>query len=73
MAIIYKIDILETLKSAGYTSYKLRKDKLLGELTIQNLRNKKMVSFANIDTICRLLSCQPGDLLEYIPDKSPQD
>ena len=27
----YKIDILEELKEKGYSSYKLRKDKLMGE------------------------------------------
>lgn len=61
----YKIDILAALNDAGYSSYRLRKEKLMGERTIQQLRTNSLVSWANIDIICRLLNCQPGDLLEY--------
>ena len=37
MAIIYKIDILEELNNIGYSTYKIRKEKILGESTIQKL------------------------------------
>lgn len=66
--ILYKFDVLEKLKEAGYTTYNLRKAKLLGESVIQQLREEKLVSWANINTICRLLGCQPGDLLYYVDD-----
>ena len=33
----YKIDILEELKTKGYTTYKLRKDKVIGEAQIQKI------------------------------------
>lgn len=65
----YKVDVLQALKNAGFTSYKLRKDKILGEATIQKLRNSEQVSWENINTICKLLNCQPGDIMEYIPDE----
>jgi putative transcriptional regulator len=61
----YKIDILDALNKKGFTSYKLRKDKIIGERTIQQLRSNQLASWATIDTICRLLNCQPGDILEY--------
>ena len=67
MAIKYKIDVLEALREAGYSSYKLRTEKLMSESTIQKLRNGEMVAMSNIDIVCRLLKCQPGDLIEYIP------
>ena len=38
----YKIDILEELKEKGYTSYKLRKDKIMGEAQIQKIRMVKL-------------------------------
>ena len=69
MAIRFKFDVLEALKEKGFTTYKLRKDGLLSESTIQKLRNGQMVAVVNIDTICHLLCCQPGDILEYIPDE----
>ena len=62
----YKIDILEHLKEKGYTSYKLRKDKIIGEAQIQKIRNGEIASKETLNTICRLLSCQPGDILEYV-------
>lgn len=65
----YKIDILAALSDVGYSSYRLRKEKLIGERTIQQLRTNTLVSWANIDIICRLLNCQPGDLLEYAEEQ----
>lgn len=29
-------------------------------------------SWENLTTICRLLNCQPGDILEYTPEEEPQ-
>lgn len=67
MPIVYKMDILAALKDAGYSSYKIRKEKLLGEATLQKIRNGELVSWENISTICQLLKCQPGDIVEYVP------
>ena len=65
MPVRYKTDILTALKEKGYSTYKLRKEKLLAENTIQQLRNGELVSWANIGRLCDLLGCQPGDILEY--------
>ena len=70
MPIHYKIDILQSLKAVGYNTSVLRKEKLMGEVTIQKLRKGDLVSWANINTICSLLNCQPGDLMEYVPDEN---
>lgn len=69
MAIRLKTDILASLKEAGYSTYKLRQDKLLGERTIQKLRTRDMPSWHELNTICRLLNKQVGDLVEYVPDE----
>ena len=68
MSIIYKIDVLASLKENGYNTTKLSKKKLLAESTIQQLRENKLVSWKNIDRLCKLLKCQPGDLMEYVPE-----
>ena len=68
MAIKYKIDVLQELKSKGYSSFKLREEKLIGQSYIQQLRNGEIVSYACLDKLCKLLECQPGDLLEYFED-----
>jgi putative transcriptional regulator len=66
MPIVYKIEVLEALKARGYTTYKLRQEKLLGEGTLQKLRQGVPVNAASLDTLCTLLDCQPGDLLEHV-------
>ena len=65
MPIHYKVDVLEALKRAVYSTYRLRQAKLMGERVIQQLRNGEIVSWKTIDTICTLLKCQPGDLVEH--------
>ena len=62
----YKIDILEALKEKGYSSYKIRQDKLIGEAQLTKIRKGELASKETLNTICKLLKCQPGDILEYI-------
>jgi putative transcriptional regulator len=68
MPIRYKIDVLAELKKAGYSSYKLRQEKIFGERTIQKIREGEIVTADNIAKLCELLNCQVGDLLEYQPE-----
>ena len=69
MTVKYKKDILAELKAAGYSTTRIRKEKLIGEATVQQLRHGKLVSWATIGTICRLIGCQPGDILEYVEEE----
>lgn len=71
MAIQYKADVLALLKAAGYPSTRIRAEKLLGQSYVQQLRKGELISWAALNTVCRLLDCQPGDLLEYVPDGIP--
>ena len=65
MAIFYKVNILDALKRAGYTTYRLRQEKLMGQSTLQQFRTGELTSWKNIDTLCHLLDCQPGDIVGY--------
>ena len=68
MPLRFKLDITKALKSAGYTTYTLQKQGLLSSSTLQKLLKGEPLSWANLDKLCALLDCQPGDLLEYVPD-----
>lgn len=68
MSLKYKIDILAALKAAGYSSYRLRQMKIFGERNIQKIRAGEIVSAENLAKLCDLLGCQPGDILENVPD-----
>lgn len=72
MAIRYKVDIMAKLKEKGYSSTKIREEKLIGQSYLQQLRHGELVSWKTLDTICALLDCQPGDLLEYVKE-APED
>lgn len=67
MAIRYKIDILAALKAKGYSSTKIREEKLIGQSYLQQIRHGELVSWKTLDMICSLLECQPGDLIEHVP------
>lgn len=70
MPIQYKVDILAWLKQAGYSTYKIRKGKIMSESTLQKFRNNEIVTPEIIAQLCELLHCQPGDLLEYVNEAS---
>ena len=72
MPIRYKVDILSELKAAGYSSARIRTDKLIGQATLQQLRHGELTSWKTIDTICYLLHCQPGDILEYVEETAEE-
>ena len=66
MPIKYKIDILKAMKEKGYSTARIRKEKIMGESMLQKIREGQMMSWATLDTVCRLLEMQPSDLLEYV-------
>lgn len=68
MPLVYKINVLESLKQAGYTTYRIRNEKLIAEASLQKLRKGEMIGIINLETICRLLNCQPGDILQFVQE-----
>lgn len=68
MPLQYKIDVLAALKEKGYNSNRIRTENLLSQSTLQKFRNNQGVSWENLETLCRLLDCQPGDIIEFHKD-----
>ena len=66
---VYKFDVLEALKEAGYNTTRLRKEKLLGENAIQSLGKGEMVGIIALEKICKLLDMQPGNIIKYVEEK----
>ena len=65
MPLKYKIDVLSALKEKGYNTNKIRTEGLLSQSTLQKFRNQQGVSWENLETLCKLLDCDIGDILEY--------
>lgn len=68
MPLQYKLDILSALKEKGYNTNRIRTEGVLSQSTLQKFRNKQGVSWENLETLCSLLDCQPGDLIEFVKD-----
>lgn len=65
----YRMNVLAALKEAGYSTGRLRAEKIMGEQMVQQIRKgDKMPSWGTIEILCKLLKCQPGDIVEYVPE-----
>ena len=73
MAIRYKVDVMAALKEKGYSSTKIREEKLIGQSYLQQIRHGELVSWKILNTLCSLLECQPGDPIEYVPVQEKED
>ncbi|SET70764.1 DNA-binding transcriptional regulator, XRE family [Lacrimispora sphenoides] len=61
---------LKLLEDAGYNTYKMKKTKLLSQSTYQKLKDGTTnLDGKSIDRLCKEFNCQPGDLMEWVPDE----
>ncbi len=68
MAIVYD-RLFALLKEKGYTTYRIRKEGIIGNATYQAIKNGTGgLDYRSIDRLCKALECQPADLMEYVPD-----
>lgn len=58
--------IFDKLKDQGYTTYRMRKEKIMGEGTLQKIRNNDFVELKIIDKICNLGKCKVNDIIDTI-------
>jgi len=56
------------MEQKGLTTYRIRKEKIIAEGTLQNIREGKGITTESIAALCEALQCQPGDILEYVDD-----
>lgn len=64
----FKIDIMKALKNKGVTSYTIKQTKVIGQSTLTKLSKGEVPAASSLSTICEILKCQPGDILEWVPD-----
>ena len=69
MAIKYD-KLLFLLKEKGITSYTVKRDNIIGQATLKSIKEGRDIDTRTIDRLCTLLNCQPGDILEHVPDTS---
>lgn len=61
--------LLKLLEQKGYTSYRIRKEKLIGQATLTAIKNGTGgLDHRSIAKLCQALNCQPGDIMEYVEE-----
>ncbi len=63
--------LLALLKVKGYTSYRIRKENIIGQATYRKIKEGGDIDTRTIAKLCQLLNCQPGDILEYEEEEQP--
>lgn len=69
MAIIVNLDVMLAKRKMSMNELSDRVGITLANLSILKNNKGKAVRFSTLDAICKVLDCQPGDLLEYQPDE----
>lgn len=65
-------NLFRLLKEKGYTTYKIRQTKLIGQATLTAIKNGTGgLDAKTIARLCEVLNCQPGDIMEYVKEESP--
>jgi putative transcriptional regulator len=55
-----KMSLIELAEKVGIT---------MANLSVLKTEKARAVRFSTLESICKVLDCQPGDILEYLPDK----
>lgn len=69
MAIVYD-KLFRIFQERGITSYTIKTNNIIGQATYQSIRKGTGgLDYRSLNRLCKYLDCQPGDIMEYIPDE----
>ena len=63
------IKLFEILKAKGLSSTLWLRQNGIHPTTVNKLKKNEIVNTETINKLCQLLNCQPGDIMDYVPDK----
>ena len=67
MSISYR-KLLAIFKERGITSYTIKKDNVIGQASYRKIQEGGHIDTRTIESLCKYLHCQPGDILEYVDE-----
>ena len=67
--IIVNLDVMLAKRKMSSLELAQRIDLTPANLSILKTGKAQAIRFSTLNEICRVLNCQPGDLLEYTPDE----
>lgn len=69
MPIVVNLDVMLAKRKMSLTELSERVDIAMPNLSILKTGKARAIRFSSLDEICRVLECQPGDILEYMNEK----
>lgn len=70
MPIVVNLDVMLAKRKMSLTELSERVNITMGNLSILKTGKAKAIRFSTLDDICKVLQCQPGDLLEYMSEEA---
>jgi putative transcriptional regulator len=69
MAIVVNLDVMMAKRKISLNDLSAKVDLTLSNLSILKTGKAKAIRFSTLESICKALNCQPGDILEYTEDE----
>ena len=69
MGIVVNLDVMMAKRKMSLNELSAKVDITLANLSILKNNRARAVRFSTLEALCRALDCQPGDLLEYVPEE----
>lgn len=69
MAVVVNLDVMLAKRKMSLTELSQKVGITMSNLSILKKGKAKAIRFSTLEKICRVLECQPGDILEYQPDE----
>lgn len=69
MPIVVNLDVMMAKRKMSLNELSQKVDITLANLSILKNNKAKAVRFSTLEAICRTLDCQPGDILEFVPEE----
>ena len=73
MGIVVNLDVMMAKRKMSLNELSAKVDITLANLSILKNTRARAVRFSTLEALCRALDCQPGDLLEYVPEEGEHD
>lgn len=73
MAIIVNLDVMMAKRKMSATELSNKLGITMANLSILKNNKARAVRFTTLNEICKVLDCQPGDILEYVEDDEVEE
>ena len=72
MPIVVNLDMMLARRKMSLSQLSERVDVTIANLSVLKTNKARAVRFSTLEAICKALDCQPGDILEFVPDRKEE-